>query len=391
MKSSHLTSNSAWRAWLSDIVKPNRQQPDYGLLMLLGIILLFGLVVLTSASSVEAVQKYHSSLYFLRRQLLLGVLPGIVLLWLAVRTPYWWWKKIAVWAMVAAVLLLVASFIPGVGEAHRGVHSWINLGPLTFQPSELVKLMFVVYLARWLEGRREHQLRDWTVGMIPFLIILGILCTLLILQPDLGTMVVMVLIGISMFMLGGASFKHLLLLILGGAVCILLLVNLAPYRAARLTTFLHPEQDPQGIGYHVNQALLAIGSGGLWGRGLGQSVQKYNYLPEVQGDSIFAVMAEEFGFLLTAAFLFLWIWFLLKAWRVTLAAPDRFSQLVAGGIVSWLAWQSILNLGGMLRLVPLTGLPLPFVSYGGTAMAVNFLAVGVLLSISRYCRTSAAK
>lgn len=379
------------RAWLNDVFKANRQQPDYSLLMVLGIIVLVGLIVLTSASSVEAVQKYHNSLYFLIRQLTMGLLPGLILLWLAMRTPYWWWKKIAVGAMVIAMLLLVASFIPGIGEAHRGVRSWINLGLITFQPSELVKLMLVVYLARWLEGRHEHQLHDWTMGFVPFLVILGILCALLILQPDLGTMVVIVLIGISMFMLGGASLKQLLSLILGGAVCIFLLVNLAPYRAARLTTFLHPEQDPQGIGYHVNQALLAIGSGGLWGRGLGQSVQKYNYLPEVQGDSIFAVMAEEFGFLLTVAWLVLWVWFLLKAWRVTLAAPDRFAQLVAGGIVAWLAWQSILNLGGMLRLVPLTGLPLPFVSYGGTAMAVNFLALGVLLNISRYSRIINAK
>ena len=155
---------------------------------------------------------------------------------------------------------------------------------------------------------------------------------------------------------------------------------------ARLTTFLNPTSDLQGSGYHVNQAVLAIGAGGWWGRGLGQSVQKYDYLPEAQGDSIFAVMAEEFGFLLTLGFIALWIFTIMRIWRVAAQAPDRFSQLVVSGIVSWFAWQSVLNIGGMLRLVPLTGLPLPFISYGGTAMTVNLLVVGIVLSISRTCR-----
>jgi cell division protein FtsW len=190
----------------------------------------------------------------------------------------------------------------------------------------------------------------------------------------------------TMFMLGGASFRHLGLMVAAGVIAVVVLAQVAPYRAARLTTFLHPSLDPQGTGYHVNQAMLAIGAGGIWGRGLGQSVQKYNYLPEAQGDSVFAVMAEEFGFLLTLGFLVLWAALIARAWRIAATAADRFSQLVAGGIVAWFAWQSVFNIGGMLRLVPLTGLPLPFMSYGGTAMAVNLFVVGVLLSISRNCR-----
>lgn len=376
------------RDWFSDLRHGSRRQIDYVLLGVLLSIVIIGLIVLFSASSVVSFQGYGESGYYLRRQIIVGVIPGLILLWAASRMPYAWWRKVAVPFMILAIILMVATFIPGIGSVHRNVRSWINLGIFSFQPSELAKLALIIYFALWLEKRREHEVRTWSTGMAPFLIFLAFICGLLIKQPDLGTMIIIVFIAVCMFMLGGASFKQLLAITVGGALCILLLANLAPYQTERLTIFLHPEQDPQGIGYHVNQALLAIGAGGLWGRGLGQSVQKYNYLPEVQGDSIFAVMSEELGFVLTLGFLILFFYFLLRAWRVAQSAPDRFSQLLAGGIVSWFTFQTVLNIGGMLRIVPLTGLPLPFVSYGGTAMAINLMAVGVLLSISRHGKTA---
>jgi cell division protein FtsW len=381
------------RQWWREVRNPSRQRPDYVLLGLIGAIVVIGLVVLYSASSVVGFQDFGSSSYYVRQQILKGVLPGLVFLWVAARVPSGWWQSAAIPFMILAIGLLVATFIPGVGAAHRNIRSWIDLGSISFQPSELAKLALVVYLARWLSSRREHQVRGWLSGLLPFFIFLAIIGLLLMLQPDLGTLIITVAIALTVYMIGGARFRHLAIIVGVGVAAVLLLAQLAPYRAARLTTFLNPTSDLQGTGYHVNQAVLAIGAGGWWGRGLGQSVQKYDYLPEAQGDSIFAVMAEEFGFLLTLGFIALWIFTIMRIWRVAAQAPDRFSQLVVSGIVSWFAWQSVLNIGGMLRLVPLTGLPLPFISYGGTAMTVNLLVVGIVLSISRTCRpiTSAHK
>lgn len=382
----HLKPLGSLASWWSDLRHRSSLRPDYGLLAAVAATVAVGLVVLYSASSVVGVQSYGSAGFFVQQQVLKGVLPGLLFLWVAARVPYAWWQKLAVPAAVGAVLLLVATFIPGVGAEHRNVRSWIDLGPLSFQPGELAKLALVLYLGRWLASRRQHQLADWWGGVAPFLVFLGILGVLLMLQPDLGTLTVVAAIGLSMFALGGMAWRHLAAIVGVGVAGVVLLALVAPYRADRLAAFLNPAADPQGIGYHVNQAMLAVGAGGLLGRGLGQSVQKYNYLPEVQGDSVFAIMAEELGFIITLAFLALWVWLLLRAWRVAATAPDRFSQLVAGGITAWFAWQAFFNIGGMLRVVPLTGLPLPFISYGGTAMAVNLLVVGILLSISRSCR-----
>lgn len=372
--------------WWGDLRHRSSQPPDYGLLLGVAATVAVGLVVLYSASSVVGFQTYGSASFFVKQQVLKGVLPGFVLLWVAARLPYQWWAKVSLTAALVAVAMLVATFIPGIGAEHRNVRSWIDLGPLSFQPGELAKLALVLYFARWMSSRRQHQLADWQSGVAPFLVFICILGGLLMLQPDLGTFMVVAAIGFTMFALGGAAWRHLAAIVAVGVAGVVLLAMLAPYRAARLTAFLNPGADPQGIGYHVNQAMLAVGAGGLLGRGLGQSVQKYNYLPEVQGDSVFAVMAEELGFIVTLAFLALWVWLLLRAWRVAATAPDRFTQLVAGGITAWFAWQSFFNIGGMLRVVPLTGLPLPFISYGGTAMAVNLFVVGILLSISRGCR-----
>ncbi len=373
-------------SWWGDLRHRSSQPPDYALLAAVAATVAVGLVVLYSASSVVGLQTYGSATYFVKQQVLKGVIPGFFFLWIAARLPSAWWPKVATWAAAAALLLLVATFIPGVGAEHRNVRSWIDLGPLSFQPGELAKLALILYFGRWLASRSKHQVADWWGGVAPFFVFLGILGTLLMLQPDLGTLIVVAAIGLSMFALGGAAWKHLAAIVGVGVAGVVALALVAPYRADRLAAYINPGADPQGIGYHVNQAMLAVGAGGLLGRGLGQSVQKYNYLPEVQGDSVFAVMAEELGFIITLAFLALWVWLLLRAWRVAATAPDRFSQLVAGGVTAWFAWQAFFNIGGMLRIVPLTGLPLPFISYGGTAMAVNLLVVGILLSISRSCR-----
>lgn len=369
--------------WWHALRHPSRQPADKNLVWLTAAILVVGLVVLYSASSVYGFQAYGDSAYFLKHQLLTGVLPGLAVMWVASRTPFSLWQRLAVPLFLVSLGLLVLTFVPGVGVTVRNVRSWLSVGGVTFQPSELAKLGLVLYLASWLERRYGRDLGDVAKGLAPFLVMASVLGALLVLQPDIGTLAVVACVAVGMFFLGGARRLHLAFIALAGVGCLVALVQLAPYRAQRLTTFLHPELDPRGIGYHINQSLLAIGSGGWWGRGLGQSVQKYNYLPEVHGDSVFAVMAEELGFLLTAAFLAMLLVWLLRVGRLAARAPTRFGQLVGGGVMLWVGSQSLLNVGGMLSLVPLTGLPLPFVSSGGSALAVTLAATGVLLSLSR--------
>jgi len=226
--------------------------------------------------------------------------------------------------------------------------------------------------------------RNFATGMVPFLTALGIVALLIILQPDLGSLIVIAASATVVYFVAGAAWLHLAGLAAGGAAFFLVVVKAVPYRTARLMTFLHPELDPQGVGYHINQAFLAIGSGGLFGLGLGHSRQKYLYLPEVIGDSIFAVMSEEFGFILMLAVLALIGWFLWRGLRIASRAPDDFGRLVAVGIIGWLFFQTLFNIGSMVGLLPITGLPLPFVSYGGTSMMVLLGSLGLMANISKF-------
>ena len=247
---------------------------------------------------------------------------------------------------------------------------------------EIVKLTFLFYLAALLEKRGTRGVGDLQMGMFPFLTSLSIIAVLLMLQPALGSLLVIAAIAFVVYFLAGAPWLHLTGIGLSASVIFFLLIKSAPYRAARLMTFLHPELDPQGIGYHINQAFLAIGSGGWLGLGLGHSEQKYLYLPETAGDSIFAIMAEELGFIVIVLFLVFFAMFLLRGLRIAAEAPDEYGKFVAAGIVGWIFFQSIFNIGSMVGLMPLMGLPLPFVSYGGTALVVLLGAMGVLTNIS---------
>ena len=209
---------------------------------------------------------------------------------------------------------------------------------------------------------------------------------LLILQPDLGTMTIIILVSLTVYFVGGANFLHLIGVGLGSLLALFVLVKIAPYRTARFMTFLHPELDPQGIGYHINQAFLAIGSGGFWGRGFGMSRQKFQYLPEVAGDSIFAIIAEELGFLGCAALIFGYLFLVYRGFKIAQNAPDNFAKLLVIGIMAWIIIQSFVNIGAMVGLLPLTGVPLPFISYGGTALAVLLAGCGIVINISRQTR-----
>lgn len=365
------------------------RKPDYVFLGLLGAIAALGLAVLTSASGPVALQKFDDSYWYLKHQVAFGLVPGVCVFWAMSLIDYRIWRKFALPLLAAAIGLLALVFVPGVGAEWGTTRSWIGVAGYSLQPVEIAKLALVFYLAAWFERRVSGG--RYEAGLLPFLGILGLVALLIMKQPDLGSLTVIAAMAIAMYFAAGAPFAHIAGIGLTGAALLGLLIKAAPYRAARFMTFLHPELDPRGVGYHINQALLAVGSGGLFGLGLGHSRQKYLYLPEVANDSIFAVMAEELGFVFTLAVLGLLIAFILRGMAIARRAPDAFGRLAGAGIVSWIFFQMLFNIGSMVGLMPLTGLPLPFVSYGGTALTVSLAAVGVLANISRHAPETPAR
>ncbi|MDO8505179.1 MAG: putative lipid II flippase FtsW [bacterium] len=364
-------------------MKQSATTPDYVFLSLVGILVLFGLIALSSASSVFSYERFGSSFYLIRHQLMFGLLPGVVAFAFALYMPYGFWRKYALYILLFTVGLLVLVLIPGIGRQLGGARSWFTFASISFQPSELVKLSLLIYLAAWAETR-YGRLADFKEGFVPFMTVAAGVAFLIVLQPDVGTFSILggmilflaFVIGIRLPYLGGVCIVGILLL--------LLLIKIAPYRAARITAFAHPELDPQGVGYQINQALLAVGSGGFFGVGFGHSRQKFRYLPEVTGDAIFPIIAEEWGFFVSAGFVIFLIALIWRMFRIARDAPDYFSKYLVAGFAGWFGIQSFVNIGSMVGLLPLTGLPLPFVSYGGTALAVELAAVGIVGSISRH-------
>lgn len=341
-----------------------------------------GLIMLASASWPLGFDRFGDGYYFLKHQIIFGLLPGVIGCLVAMRVPYEKLRHFAPHMLALSILLLILVFIPGIGANFGTSHSWIGVGSFSFQPSELVKLTFLIYLAAWLEKRSKHELKSVAEGLAPFLTVLGIIALLLILQPDTGTLGIIVLTAFTVYFIAGAPIHHLLGLGVIGAGALGVLIKISPYRADRVLTFLHPELDPLGVGYHINQALLAIGSGGLFGRGYGHSLQKFQYLPEVAGDSIFAVMSEELGFILVSVFLFFYVAFLFRGFKIAERAPDAFGRYLVIGIMAWFGIQAFVNIGAMVGIMPITGVPLPFISYGGTALAISLTAAGVVLNVS---------
>ncbi|MEK7539873.1 MAG: putative lipid II flippase FtsW [Patescibacteria group bacterium] len=353
------------------------------LLIILALLLIFGLIMLSSASSVVAFQNFDDPYYYLKHQLMYGVLLGGVVFFALSRIDYTYWRKIAFPLMVASLVLLLLVFIPGIGTELLGAKRWISVGGIFFQPSEVVKLTFLFYLAAWLETR-GHQVKEMSAGLTSFLVMLGALVAIIaVAQKDLGTTIVLTVIALSVYFVAGAPWKHIGIIAGIGAIMLTILIKLFPFRAERLTVFLNPELDPQGIGYHINQALLAIGSGGLFGLGLGHSRQKFNYLPEAATDSIFAVIGEELGFFFSVMLIILFLAFVLEGLRIARNSPEAFGKYLAVGITSWIGFQALINISAMLSLVPLTGIPLPFISYGSSSLITTLAAVGILAAVSK--------
>lgn len=346
------------------------------------VILFFGLAILSSAGIVEGQKKFGDSYYYLYHQLFYGILPGLVLMLLFSRVDYKIWKKIALLILVGALVLMVLVFMPSFGYGLKGATRWLNLGGVSFQPSEVLKLALVIYFAAWF-GNRDERIKNWTYGMAPFFVVLGFAGGLLLIQPDIGTLVIVTLITISMYFFGGADLKHLGVIILLLAVALAAAIYMEPYRFNRVKAFLDPSVDPRGISYQINQSLISIGSGGLFGVGFGHSTQKFGFLPEVVNDSIFAIIAEELGFAGATVAIGLFLAICLVMVGIVKNISDKFGKLLVMGMAVWIIGQAFLNITAVSGLAPLTGITLPFISYGGTAMIALLAGMGIVLNVAR--------
>ncbi len=363
------------------------QKPTSGIdgLLLLTVVALslFGFMMVASASSVLAERFHSDALFFFRHQFFFGGIVGLVAFLIGIFVPYRAWRVLALPGLIISLLLLVLVFVPGLSVASGGAARWIGIGPITIQPSEITKLAFIVYLSALLEAKGE-DIRNLRQSVLPFVAIMAVIGTLIILQPDIGTLLSIVLIASAMAFAAGFRLRHLAGLGLAGIALFAVLVNVASYRLNRIIVYLHPELDPEGLGYQINQALLAVGTGGVWGLGFGRSRQKYQFLPEPAGDSIFAIIAEELGLIRTSFVLALFAIIAWRGYRIALRAPDTLGRLLATGITSWIVSQAFINIGSILGVTPLTGIPLPFISYGGSALVTMLFATGILLNISRH-------
>ena len=364
--------------------KVETHQPDYILIISFFVLIIIGLVILSSASYFIACQKFDDCFFYLKHQLMRGLLPGLIFFLLFSFINYQRFKKLSLILFLLTIFLLGLVFVPGIGSAKDQAQRWVDLG-IIFQPSEFAKLAFIIYLSAWLAKNKE-KIKSLKEVFIPFVIFLTIVSVLIILQPDFGTLIVFVCVSLVIYFLAGAPLLHLGSLVVAAVPLVMVLVRLAPYRLNRIIAFLHPELDPSGISYHINQAILAISSGKIFGRGLGYSSQKVYYLPEVISDSIFAVMAEELGFILTLVVIGLYFYLTYRIFCLSALSDQTFGKLLAGGIGFWFIFQTIINMGAMLGLMPLTGIPLPLIGYGGSSFVAFCVGFGILISISRQTR-----
>ena len=355
-------------------------------------LLLLGLLVVYDSSSARALEVYGDQFYFLVKQVIwvsLGTVGGLILY----RINYRWFRRAALPLFILAVLLLVLVLIPSpLSLEVRGSRSWFAiplptsvpvLGEIRFQPSEFAKLALVVYLATLFAGVRSGR-RPTNPSFRSFFVPTVLVAGLVVLERDLGSAAIITAIGLACFFFAGAGFRQILLalLIMGGGGLALALQS--PTFLERWESFLNPESDPQGAGYQIRQVQITLGSGGLWGLGIGRSRQKYGYIPDIQTDAIFAVVGEEFGFLGAAMVVAIFAFLIYRGFRISERAPDEFGRVLAAGITAWLAVQTVLNLGAMVGLIPLTGITLPLISYGGSSILISLLAIGILLNVSRH-------
>ncbi len=359
-----------------------RHGPDYALLAVLSVLVVIGLIFVYSSSYALGYAQYGDANYFVKRQAVYLAL-GVVAMLVAMTVDYHVLMRLSPLIMLVALVLLAAALLPGVGVEQNGARRWVALGPLPpLQPSEFAKLAVLVYMAAWLAAKGEI-VRDLSLGVLPFVSMVGLIGALIMLEPDMGTAMMVAMITGTLFFVAGARLAHIATLIAATLVMAGVLIASQGYRADRILSFTSAEDHAEGVGFHTLQLLLAFGSGGFGGLGLGVSRQKFFYIPGSHTDGVLAIIGEELGFLGVTIVLGLFAVLLWRGLRIARRAPDRFGSLLAVGVLAWIAFQTIINVGGVTRSIPLTGIPLPFVSYGGSSILALMVAMGILLSISR--------
>ncbi|MBP6881888.1 MAG: cell division protein FtsW [Candidatus Pacebacteria bacterium] len=356
---------------------------DTILLSIVGILVAAGFLIFSSASLGLLARDGASFSSVAFSQFAFGIIGGSLALFITSNIYYRHWRRFAFYIFIASLLLTAAVFVPGIGMSHGGATRWLDLGITSVQPSEFLKIGFVVYMATWFSGV-HNKIHDWRYGLAPFLGSVAVVGLIMLAQPDTDTFVIIAASGMAMYLAAGARWRDILGIIGAGLLGILLIALLRPYVMERLTTFLDPEADPLGSGYQIQQSLIAIGSGGTVGRGFGQSIQKFEYLPEAIGDSIFAVYAEEFGFLGTSLLIVGLISLALRGYKTASQSEDIFGTLLVTGFITLIIAQAFLNIAAMTGMAPLSGLPLPFISHGGTALMATLASLGIVLNVSKY-------
>ncbi len=371
-----------------------KKHPNYHLFLAICGLILFGILFLSTLSANESLKIFGNTNYYLFHQLAaigIGLAFGLI----AYKTPVPVLKKLAPFFLLVNLVLIVLIFLPFFGVKFWGAKRWINLGFTTLQPSEFLKLTCILYLSAWLSSRvSESHTKGWISGMkksyynlayvlFPFIVVLGIVVLCMYFQRDITTLGIMILTLLIIYFCAKTPLWHTILLVSGAALSLAVFIGLEPYRLSRLLTFLNPDQDPMGMGYQVKQSLIAVGSGGIFGKGWGMSSQKFGFLPQAMSDSIFAVLGEETGIIGAFIVLSLFLVFLWLAISVARNSSDRFAKLTAIGIGSWITIQAFVNIGSSIGLLPLGGVPLPFFSYGGSHVMSEIIAMGILLNISK--------
>jgi cell division protein FtsW len=351
---------------------------DRNFLILILVFVAVGLIAVADASAPQALNTYGDKFFLLRQQAIWAGI-GLVVFFIASKIRYSFWEKVATPFFLVSIALLLIVLLPNFGFKALGARRWIQLSLFSFQPSELIKLSLAMYLAK--VASKNKKTLSYFVPVV-------ISCGLIMLQPDLGTTLVIALMAFAQIFVSGVNFFYFLGAVAAGGVGTLGLILTSSYRKERLLTFFESTRDPLGKSYHIRQILLGLGSGGLLGVGLGASRQKYLFLPEASTDSIFAVIAEELGVIGAVAIIALFGYFIYKGLKIAISAPDKFSQVFAVGITAWIGGQAFLNIAAMVALVPLTGIPLPFISYGGSSLVTVLLGCGILLNIGKYGHTT---
>lgn len=361
-----------------------KRPPDFVLFLTVLMLVSVGIVMVFSSSYYYAMfPPFNNPFHFLVRQLIWAAM-GLTVMFIMMNYDYWHWKRWAGGLLVLAFLLLIAVLVPGIGVSKLGAQRWLNLGPFSFQPSEFAKLCLVIFCAFGL-SRRPDRVLNFRRGMLPYLLIMVLAAGLILMQPDLGTAVTLAGTIVLMLFAVGVPMVYLSLLGVLGMGAVGLAIWTEPYRMRRFLAFLDPEKDPSGSGWHILNSLMSLGSGGFLGTGLGQGRHsKFLYLPERQTDFIFAVIGEELGFIGACLVILLFILFIWRGLKVVITSPDPFGSLLAAGIVSGVGIQAIINIGVVTSSLPVTGITLPFVSFGGTSLVFTLMGVGILLNISRY-------